>query len=278
MADIDLVFVTRNDSRPMLDNRDDTFHVTGVLNNSHIWQQRAERVQQMFDGLTFDPIYPRADRLKISGATDIDGAFREVDRLAPDRIRNLFFIGHGSDADGFIFSGTPAGPGALDAFPPDSPRGKLMLRQSDVVQQGASTTNANVSFMRKIAERLAPNSFNGIYFMSCFTGAGELPAAMETQLKNFGARDFIIVSWRDFYQTRVRGEMGGTSNATVTFDGTTHRVSVPRLNRFVDWRDRIIDPDTMDPVATAAPNRLPTAQELHGHGQASVLEPLGILS
>ncbi|MDA7966959.1 hypothetical protein [Ruegeria sp.] len=277
MADIDLVFVTNNDFRPMLDNRDAAFHVQGILTNSHIWQQRAQHVQRMFDGLTFDPFYPRADELKIVSAANIDDAFFEVDRLSPDRIRNLFFVGHGSADDGFVFSGQPTGPGALDAFLPETPRERFMLELSDVVAGGTATSNANVSFIRKIADRFAPNSFNGIYFMSCFTGAGELPAAMEAQLKNFGAKDFIIVSWADFYQTNARGELGGNTNTSVAIDGTTHTVGVPRLNRFVEWRDQIIDPDTMSSVASAPPNGIPTSPELHGHGQASVLEPLGIL-
>lgn len=278
MADtIDLVFTTRQDNRPILDNADATFQSTGILTNSNLWQLRAEHVQKMFDGVTLDPIYPRADRLEIASATGIDGARDAIDDLGSDRIRNLFFIGHGSDSEGFMFSGKPSGPGALDAFNPDTPRDHFMLETSDVLADGVATMNANIGFIREIAEKLAPNSYNGIYFMSCFTGAGELPLAMEQQLRSAGAREFFILSWRDFYQTNAVGEMGGQTNTSLTLDGTTHNVSIPKLDRFMRWEDRIIHPDSQATVATASRDRLPRAQEIHGHGQASVFAPLGIL-
>ncbi len=282
-VDLDLAFVTQGDTRISIDNLDERFSPAGNHTKTEIYQLRAADLPKIFDKVALDDhgSYPRAlkpdgrPNLQVENVSDVTDAQNVIRRLDPDvRLRNVFFLGHGSATEGFLFSGTPSGPGVLDAMIPSGPENRLMLSLRDAADPKFADDNKRI--LQALADRLA-RGYAGIWFLSCFTGAGELPEAVATLFAKKGRREFFVGAYRNFYQVDILGELRGTTSVSEKFGDREISNRVPRLRRFVSWDDKILDGSNHRRVLIRSePNRVPRFEVLHGRGQFFIdfLRPL----
>ena len=274
-AGLDLVFVTQGDTRPVIDNRDAAFNPTGLHTNTELWHLRAKDLPKVFDGVTVDDhgAYPRALKSdgdlnvqveNVSDVTDAQNVLRRLDRDIP--LRNVFFLGHGSGAHGFMFSGRPSGPGPLDAMIADDKTHTLVLSPKDAADD--KFMDDNKRFFRDLAGRLA-TGHAGIWFLACFVGLSDLHKAAATVLSEQGRRNFFVGAYNNFYQVLVTGEIRGTTPVRHTIGGQDFNAIVPEVQRFAHWSDRILDGNNSSRVLirSSGPNKIPKFEVLDGRGQ-----------
>jgi len=183
------------------------------------------------------------------------------------RLRNLFFLGHGSAADGFAFSGRPSGPDPLDALVADDASHGLTLTVADAAKPRASA-DRNAQFLHKFVDRL-PSGYAGIWFLSCFVGDGELPHAVAKLMSDRGRKEFFVGAYRNFYQVQVAANLSGHTTAAHEIDGHTFHTPVPVMLRFSHWQDQILDGTRPGHVLirSIGRNHLPRFEVLDGRGQ-----------
>ena len=272
-VDFDLVFVTQGDTRPFIDNQDVGFSVTGVHTTSEIWQRRARDLPLLFDGIKIEDegAYPLARQpdgrpnLQIESISDIHDASMVIDKLARDvRLRNVFFLGHGSAADGFAFSGRPSGPDPLHALVD----GEGVTLTVAAAAKPRTSADKHAQFFHKIVDHL-PSGYVGIWFLACFVGGGELPHAVAKLMSDRGRKEFFVGAYKNFYETQVAARLAGSTTVAHEIGGKTVHTSVPVMQRFSHWEDRILDGTHPGHVLirSIGKNHLPRFEGTDGRGQ-----------
>jgi hypothetical protein len=272
---LDLVFVTQGDTRPVVDNRDEKFNPIGPHTSTELWQLRAKDLPKTFDGVKIDdrntyPLARTADGdliVKVEDVNDVTGAQDVIRKLDRDiRLRNVFFLGHGSGTEGFLFSGRPSGPGILDGMTFDEKGQTLMLSPKDAADQKFMDDNKRL--FQAIAGRLAPGH-SGIWFLACFVGLSQLHKAVAEVLSQQGRKEFFVGAYNNFYHVQANGEITGTMDVQQVIDGKEFTSRVPRMRRFDHWNDQIVDKKDLSKVLikNSGPNRIPRFEVLDGRGQ-----------
>ena len=270
---LDLVFVTQGDTRPLLDNRDAAFNPVGTHTSSELWQRRAEDLPRVFDGLVLDDhgAYPRALtpagglNVEVRTPFDLTDAQNAIRNLDPDLpLRNVFFLGHGSGTEGFMFSGRPAGPGVLDGMIVDDKAQTLMLSPEDAASD--EFMDENKRFFQILATRLA-TGYAGIWFLSCFVGLSQLHRAAATVLGQ-KRTNFFVGAYNNFYEVLLSGVLRGTTSVEHHVGAKAFTAVVPRVQRFSHWSDRILDGHTHKVIiGSSGRNKIPRFEVLDGRGQ-----------
>jgi hypothetical protein len=157
---IDLAFVTEGDTRPLLDNLDKRFNPIGIHTNSVIWQLRAADLPRVFARVGSDDFYPRATtpKVRVESVFDVAGAEKVINDLPAElRLRNVFFVGHGSATHGFIFSGQPLGPDTLAVFKPHGATSVLKLSLTHALDTRAMTAPGGKGSVQLLQARRRSN-------------------------------------------------------------------------------------------------------------------------
>ena len=239
---------------------------------TEIYQLRGRDLPKTFDGLEIDDhhSYPLARTpdgdliVQVENVSDVTGAQAVIRNLDRDiRLRNVFFLGHGSGQNGFLFSGRPSGPGRLDAMTFDDAEQRFMLSREHAAD--GKFMDDNKRLIQAIGRRLAPG-YAGIWFLACFVGLSHLHNAVADVLSQQGRKEFFVGAYDDFYEVNVRGELLGTTDVSHEIDGTEFTTTVPRMRRFAHWSDRILrGTDVL--INSSGPNRIPRFQVIDGRGQ-----------